>query len=760
MYNPVNDPEDNYEWFELHNPGTTAFSLAGCILSESTRTHTLGAGLTIDPGAFLTLAASSFPGFTPDYVHNRDVMLVNSNGGGITLTCASVVVDKVTYQTGGAWPSNSNGAAISLDPAHYDATINDDGAHWCLATASYGTHGNLGSPGVTNDSCACVPLTACPSPYNCGDISDGCGGTLNCGACTLPQTCGGSGTANVCGQGACVPTSCVTEGAECGSISDGCGNTLSCGSCTAPETCGGGGDDNVCGCTPLAACPIGLNCGDYPNGCGGTISCGSCTAPATCGGGGTDNVCGLPQPGAGQVIFTEIMPNPVTVDDTTGEWFELHNPTSSAFSLRGCSLTDNTGSYAINTDLDIPAGGYVALARGASPGFTPDLVYTGLALANTGDELHLTCSSTLIDEVVFGSGFPLAAGVAMNLDPASSSSTANNLAANWCAATESYNGDLGTPGAANTTCACTPLSSCPAGLNCGDYPDGCGSTISCGSCTSPQTCGGSGTNNVCGCTPLTSCPGTLDCGDYSDGCGGTLNCGTCESNETCTNNVCACVPLTACPGTLDCGSYSDGCGGTLNCGTCESNETCTNNVCTCVPLTACPGTLDCGSYSDGCGGTLNCGTCESNETCTNNVCTCVPLTACPAGLNCGTYDNGCGGTLNCGTCTDPLVCAGGGTPNVCGLPQPGVGQVILSEIMVDSTTVGEPGGEWFELHNPSTAAFNLEGCVVADNAGSFTITGALIIPSGGYLALARSAAPGFTPDYVYPTISLNNTGGD
>lgn len=47
--------------------------------------------------------------------------------------------------------------------------------------------------------------------------------------------------------GSCVPTSCVTRGANCGSIDDGCGGSLSCGTCTAPATCGGGGVDNVCG---------------------------------------------------------------------------------------------------------------------------------------------------------------------------------------------------------------------------------------------------------------------------------------------------------------------------------------------------------------------------------------------------------------------------------------------------------------------------------------------------------------------------------
>src|SRR5262245_31762019 len=45
----------------------------------------------------------------------------------------------------------------------------------------------------------------------------------------------------------CVPTSCVAKGANCGTVSDGCGGTLNCGTCAAPSTCGGGGVPNVCG---------------------------------------------------------------------------------------------------------------------------------------------------------------------------------------------------------------------------------------------------------------------------------------------------------------------------------------------------------------------------------------------------------------------------------------------------------------------------------------------------------------------------------
>src|SRR5271165_6983749 len=63
--------------------------------------------------------------------------------------------------------------------------------------------------------------------------------------------------------------------------------------------------------------------------------------------------------------------------------------------------------------------------------------------------------------------------------------------------------------------SCTPLTSCP-GYTCGEYPDGCGGYVYCGSCSSGSCSGSYGT---CTCSPLTSCPG-YTCGEYPDGCGG------------------------------------------------------------------------------------------------------------------------------------------------------------------------------------------------------------------------------------------------
>jgi hypothetical protein len=78
--------------------------------------------------------------------------------------------------------------------------------------------------------------------------------TTDCGDCTTPETCGGGGISNVCG---CIPEDdasfCSRHGKDCDAYSgdDNCGSsrTVYCGSCVYPDTCGGAGTANVCGCT-------------------------------------------------------------------------------------------------------------------------------------------------------------------------------------------------------------------------------------------------------------------------------------------------------------------------------------------------------------------------------------------------------------------------------------------------------------------------------------------------------------------------------
>lgn len=102
----------------------------------------------------------------------------------------------------------------------------------------------------------CAPTTCAALNKNCGQVADGCGGTLDCGGCDAGESCGASGQPNVCGPGTCTPRTCADVGANCGDLEDGCGGTLNCGSCSEPQSCGGGGSPNVCGgaCTTNAHC--------------------------------------------------------------------------------------------------------------------------------------------------------------------------------------------------------------------------------------------------------------------------------------------------------------------------------------------------------------------------------------------------------------------------------------------------------------------------------------------------------------------------
>ena len=87
---------------------------------------------------------------------------------------------------------------------------------------------------------SCVPQTTCnPGPMRtCGAISDGCGGTVNCGACPSAQTCSDAiccpdGDVYVATRGACVPTSCPAGTSLC----DATGTCLTDQQCNRRSRC-------------------------------------------------------------------------------------------------------------------------------------------------------------------------------------------------------------------------------------------------------------------------------------------------------------------------------------------------------------------------------------------------------------------------------------------------------------------------------------------------------------------------------------------
>lgn len=259
--------------------------------------------------------------------------------------------------------------------------------------------------------------------------------------------------------------------------------------------------------------------------------------------------------------------------------------------------------------------------------------------------------------------------------------------------------------------ACVPATTCSAGAVCGTQSNGCGGTISCGSCGSGYACDGSNSCQAV-CVPDTCAELGAECGSMSDGCSGTLNCGGCGTYQACDANLCVttCTPTTCSALGMQCGTTGDGCGGTLNCGSCAAGYACGANMCSCATVaaptgasatagtnqvtvgwsavsgatnytlmrsttsgsgyTALPSTITGTSYVDtglssgtayyyvvvansSCGSSAN-----SAQVTATPVAACVPTTCAAAGATCGSISDGCGGTLTCGTCGAGYTCGG------------------------------------------------------------------------------------------------------
>lgn len=163
-------------------------------------------------------------------------------------------------------------------------------------------------------------------------------------------------------------------------------------------------------------------------------------------------------PNIGDIIITEMLPNPGgSGTDGTNEYFELHNTTPNPIDLIGWVISDDgADSFTVTSSVVIDGGGYALFARNGdntANGGLPnvDFVYgTDMALANSADEIILSCGGNEIDRVNYTSGFPFSDGVAMELAIESLTSTANDDVANWGAATTPFgDGDLGSPGVPN-----------------------------------------------------------------------------------------------------------------------------------------------------------------------------------------------------------------------------------------------------------------------------------------------------------------------
>lgn len=592
--------------------------------------------------------------------------------------CSNVSCKDLGYECGFAWLGCGQ-----------DTQANATDCGGCAASADGGAQ-------VCNQvfhTCepSCVPKSAaelCSAAkakkgVECGIISNGCGGTVNCSTvpgfgCPSGQSCGVRGIANRC-DAAQTPDECRALGRNCGEITSACdGQKIRCGDCPSGQVCNANG---VCGapCQPKT-CAVdyaGFACGTFPDGCGSTVTCGSCPSGVcdqttktccktkTCAadyagqcGAGLANGCGqtnLACTCASGACTADGGAAPAPASGSVGACCAPRTAASYT-SVGQCGTNLPNGCGANNVSAACPAGQECVANSTGSPGPAPASGVVGSCCTRT-DSCNLasgTCGVVQNSCRPAGTTYTCSKCVA----PASCVSGTCCQPAPACTG----NGGVGAecnvtkapvdPGCGSSrTCSCTGGRVCMCGAKvCGaaDGPGVCAAALSCSSAAYAGKCG-TGLDNGVGGTINCGCPNGQICSTSTPGATGTCQC----NNPTGAPYNCTNVPNgPSQPGGDACGTFNNGCGGTLTCG-CPPGQTCNTapnpNVC-CAPA-VCPAPAlgsACGAVTNGCT-TVSCacpsGPGNENFTCSGGTCACTPDTC--RGRT-GPQPDRCGRTLQCG----------------------------------------------------------------------------------------------------------------
>lgn len=166
---------------------------------------------------------------------------------------------------------------------------------------------------------------------------------------------------------------------------------------------------------------------------------------------------------AGDLLVTEIMPNPAFCGDNDCEWIEIKNQSGGSVNLEGLILSDASGAVGTVKLTDsasaLADGAHIVLGTGNATGwgyadFTPEGFYGSVPAWNNDGDIVIVSNNTGVLFTSPGTGSSTDAGVSWQLDGSISDATAASDASAWCPSTDEIgtSGDYGTPGASNNSC--------------------------------------------------------------------------------------------------------------------------------------------------------------------------------------------------------------------------------------------------------------------------------------------------------------------
>lgn len=168
----------------------------------------------------------------------------------------------------------------------------------------------------------------------------------------------------------------------------------------------------------------------------------------------------------GDLVFSELLINPVAVDDHLGEWVELYNTSGHAIDIGGYSFHDDGDDFfVLDGPLVVDSHDYIVLCASLNTNQNggvpcdgwfdrPTSADGGLQLANNPDEVVLSRpDGTEIDWLHYDDEW-IEAGIAIGVKPEHQLADDNDDRTHWCLQTTVMvgSGEPGTPGIVNDPC--------------------------------------------------------------------------------------------------------------------------------------------------------------------------------------------------------------------------------------------------------------------------------------------------------------------